>query len=135
MTPERFNELIAEFTDKEKAILSWKADEYSSDDDRLQNFREVADFIGDKPVVVTPGFVALLYMLKHVQSIKNAVVAERVNWCWEGESGEGLKQRIADSRNYHALMAACLEEESEAEDEALLNVCSCEKKQELCECG
>lgn len=74
-SPERFNELFAEFMQHEEALLSWKAGEYSTDEDRLQNFREIAAFIGDKPVCITPSFVALLYLLKHVQSIKNATIS------------------------------------------------------------
>ena len=120
MTPERFNAIFAEFTDKEDTILAWKRGEYSSGDDRLQNFREIAALTG-----TSMSQVALTYLLKHVQSIKNAVMTSCVNWCWEDEGGEGMKQRIADSRNYLLLLAACLDEESEDEDEPVSDVCSC----------
>ncbi|MFA7186517.1 MAG: hypothetical protein WC082_16570 [Victivallales bacterium] len=107
MTPEQFNELCKEFLQKEEAILNWKRSEYSSKEDRLQNFREVAEFLGQRP-----SEVALAYLMKHIQSIALAVRTGKYRWCWETEEGEGLKQRIADARNYLQLLAACLEEES-----------------------
>lgn len=125
MTPEQFNELCKDFLQKEEALLSWKAGEYSTDEDRLQNFREIAAFTGTRM-----SQVALLYLLKHVQSIKNAVMTSRINWCWVGEGGEGTKQRIADARNYLLLLAACLDEESEAKDETMPDVCACGKCKE-----
>ena len=110
-SPERFYELFKEFEEEEQKIRAWKAGEYSTTDDRLQNFREVSAFTG-----LSMSQVALLYMLKHTQSIKNAVMAGRYVWKWEGAGGEGLKQRIADSRNYHLLLAACLDEEADDEN-------------------
>ena len=108
-SPERFEKLVAEFLEREEKILAWKRGEYSTSADRLQNFREVAGFMG----VYMPE-IALYYLLKHIQSIKNAVLSEkRYNWTWETPEGEGLKQRIADSRNYLLLLAACLDEKNE----------------------
>ena len=125
-TPERFQKLYEEFMKHEEDLLNWKAGEYTTNQDRIQNFREIAAFIGDKPIVVTPGVVALIYMLKHIQSIKNAVITGRVNWYWETPEGEGMKQRIADSRNYLALLAACLDEKNEeANNERLPKICTC----------
>ena len=129
-SPKKFGQLYNEFMQHEEALLSWKAGEYSTDEDRLQNFREIAAFIGDKPVCITPSFVALLYLLKHVQSIKNAVISGNVKWAWEAKGGEGTKQRIADARNYLLLLAACLDEESEAKDETMPDVCACGKCKE-----
>lgn len=137
-SPERFIELCNEFAKQEYDILDWKAEEYSTDEDRLQNFHEIAAFIGDRPTAITPSVIALIYMLKHIQSVKNAIISGRINWCWEAVGGEGLKQRIADSRNYHMLLAACLEEENEeargaacidkdATNEPLSAVCSLRK--------
>ena len=104
-TPARFENLVKEFQEQEALIMSHKGDEYAANEDRLQNFREVAQLIGQKPSVV-----ALTYLLKHIQSISHAVRTE-YNWCWQTEQGyEGLKQRIADARNYLLLLAACLEE-------------------------
>ena len=121
MTPERFEVLCEEFADHEAHILAWKRGEYTSGEDRLQNFREIAALTG-----TSMPQVALTYLLKHIQSIKNAVMTGNVDWCWEGEGGEGLKQRIADARNYLLLLAACLEAEMEAKDETMPDVCTAE---------
>ena len=105
-TPARFEQLVKEFQEQEAKILSHKGNEYSDQEDRLLNFREVAEFLGR-----TPAEVALAYLMKHVQSIALAVKTGKYAWAWETEGGEGLKQRIADARNYLLLLAACLEEE------------------------
>ncbi len=106
MTPERFKILQDEFMIKEARIMDWKAGEYSDRVDRLMNFRQVAALLGQRPVEV-----ALSYLLKHIQSVVLAVRSGDYAWAWETEAGEGLKQRIADARNYLLLLAACLEEE------------------------
>lgn len=112
MTPDQFEILRDEFLVHEARILDWKRNEYSPDEDRLQNFREVAEFSGRQM-----SEVALIWLLKHIQSISLAVQSKKYAWTWQTESGEGLKQRIADARNYLLLLAACLDEETIAEKE------------------
>lgn len=108
MTPQQFENLRDEFLTHEARILDWKRGEYAPNDDRLQNFREVAAFFGQRPAEV-----ALTYLMKHIQSIALAVRTGNYAWAWTKEGGEGLKQRFADARNYLLLLAACLEEESQ----------------------
>ena len=112
MTPEQFENLRDEFLIHEARLLDWKAGEYSDRVDRLLNFRQVAEFLNRRPAEV-----ALAYLLKHIQSVALAVQSKKYAWTWETESGEGLKQRIADARNYLLLLAACLDEETIAEKE------------------
>jgi len=106
-TVKQFEKLCSEFNEKELAILNWKNAEYARQEDKLQNFREIAAFEG-RPM----SHVAMSYMLKHVQAVKKQVFGNSFNWAWETDGGEGLKQRIADIRNYCLLLAACIEEES-----------------------
>lgn len=110
ITPEQFESLRDEFLVHEAKIMDWKRGEYSHNEDRLQNFREVAAFMG-----LRPAEVALTYLMKHVQSIALAVRSGKYAWTWNTEGGEGLKQRFADARNYLLLLAACLEEEQKQE--------------------
>jgi hypothetical protein len=110
-SPARFENLVKEFQQQEALIMSHKGDEYAANEDRLQNFREVAGFLDQRLAEV-----ALSYLLKHIQSIALAVRTEKYAWAWEKEGGEGLKQRIADARNYLLLLAACLEEEHQAKE-------------------
>ena len=107
ITPEQFENLRDEFLVHEAKILDWKRGEYSPNEDRLHNFREVAAFMG-----LRPAEVALTYLMKHIQSIALAVRSGKYVWTWNTEGGEGLKQRFADARNYLLLLAACLEEEN-----------------------
>jgi len=108
MTSKHFEELRDEFLTHESKIMDYKRGEYAPNEDKLQNFREVASFTGQKLSAV-----ALTYLMKHIQSIALAVRSGNYAWAWETEGGEGLKQRIADARNYLLLLAACLDEEKE----------------------
>lgn len=106
-TASRLEALCKEFLEKEQKLMNWKADEYTDDnDDRIKNFKMVADFLRIKP-----SQVALTYLLKHIQSITLAVDGKPFEWAWETKEGEGLKQRIADARNYLLLLAACIDAE------------------------
>jgi hypothetical protein len=104
--PEDFETLTEEFLNTESQLLNWKASEYTAGTDRLQNFRQVAQWLNKRPAEV-----ALCYLLKHIQSITLAVNSGKFSWEWQAEAGEGMKQRIADARNYLLLLAACLDEE------------------------
>lgn len=106
-TPDDFEKLVQEFLGQEAKLLNWKAGEYATDEDRLLNFRQVADFRGVRPIDV-----AWMYAMKHIQSI-NLVIDSRKpikNFVWQTPEGEGLKQRLADARNYLLLVAACFDE-------------------------
>ena len=83
MTPEQFENLRDEFLVHEARILNWKRGEYSSNEDRLQNFREVAAFMG-----LRPAEVALTYLMKHIQSITLAVRYGKYSWTWTTEGGK-----------------------------------------------
>ncbi len=108
MTPEFFDELVESFRKEEDKILLFKRGEYARSEDRLENFRDVANLVGLKP-----SQIALIYLLKHVQSIAQQVMTESYTWAWFIEDNkEGLKQRVADAVNYLHLMAACLESET-----------------------
>ena len=104
-TPENFNRLCEEFRETEAEIMGFKRTEYAAAEDRLENFRTIAEFTG-----TTMEQVALLYLLKHIQSIAVAVETNNRRWYWGNVDGEGLKQRIADARNYLLLLAGCLDE-------------------------
>lgn len=107
MTPQQFDKLAEEFRAAEVALMRWKREDYSPREDVLENFRQAAGVLG-----VRPSLIAATYMLKHVLAVLNAIREGRYAWEWQLSSGrEGLKQRIADARNYLLLLAACLDEE------------------------
>lgn len=109
MNNEQFENLREEFLSKEAQLLEFKGREYGADFDRLLNFKEISALTNMKSVDV-----CLLYMLKHIQSLVLAIKSRNYQskWYWSNTYGnEGLKQRIADARNYLLLLAACIEEE------------------------
>src|SRR5690606_20007707 len=100
--------LVAEIRARSEEIMVAKRGEYAPENrDRIQNFRAIAAFTSRRP-----SEVALIYLLKHVQSIAEAVRLGAYDWCWDKPGGgEGLKQRFADAINYLYLLAACIDEE------------------------
>lgn len=119
MINQEFENLREEFLSKEAELLEWKGQEYGSNYDRLLNFKEISKFVG-----LNEADVCLLYLLKHVQSITLAIKDDkyRKKWYWKDEKGnEGLKQRIADARNYLLLLAACIEEEANTDKNENIN--------------
>jgi len=105
-SPERFDELRREIGNRREEIMKAKGSEYAPGGDRLKNFHEIAAFMG-----ISSSEVALVYLLKHIQSIKEAVRTGRIEWYWETTTGEGLKQRVADAMNLLEFVAACIDEE------------------------
>jgi hypothetical protein len=106
MNSDAFNEVKKEFDAKESELLGIKKTEYASDTDRLINFKEASRMVG-----LTPEHYCLVLITKHYHAISRAVSSGKYGWCWNNDLGEGLKQRIADARNYLLLLAAILEEE------------------------
>jgi len=108
MKIEEFRKLRQEFDDHEEMLLEVKKTEYANDADRLINFKEASQMVG-----LTPEHYCFILIAKHFHAIRKAVLEDKYNWCWNAEFGEGMKQRIADARNYLLLLAALMEEEYE----------------------
>ncbi len=109
MDTTNFENLREEFLSKESELLEYKRGEYAGEGDRLLNFKQISAMF---PYCFTPADVCLTYLLKHVQGIALCVGnRDYKKWFWQKDNREGLKQRIADARNYLLLLAACIEEE------------------------
>jgi hypothetical protein len=106
MNLNEFKQYYQEFEQKCEEIIGFKSDEYSTDEDKLWNFKIIAAITGLKP-----SQVALIHGLKHTVTIARHIMAGTGEMAWETVGGEGLKQRFADQHNYNPLMCACLEEE------------------------
>lgn len=117
MGNEDFNKLCDEFRYIENELMAVKRSDYTKDDnDVLINFKKVAEFEGTKPARI-----ALTYLLKHIHNIAQAVETGKYEWEWTASDGEGLKQRIADARNYLLLLAACFDEEAHVQKQETLS--------------
>ncbi len=106
MTGEELKKLCKEMQEKGNEILGLKEADYSYNDERLWNFKAIADVVGMKP-----SQVALILWMKHVVAIAKHIMEETGDWAYQTVSGEGLKQKFIDAENYLPLIAGCLEEE------------------------
>ena len=82
----------------EMELMRVKGEEYTvSDEDKLKNFKSIADRLS-----VDTSVVAMVYLLKHMDSIRNYVLNG------VEASDESISGRIRDARNYLMLLHAIL---------------------------
>ena len=85
---------------EENRIMLTKGKEYTvSDEDKFKNFKSIAERIDIEPQKVT-----LIYLLKHMASIRNDVLSGVES------SDEPIMGRIMDARNYLLLLGGMIEE-------------------------
>jgi len=99
MTVEMFNNVLRNMQEQQKLTLVSKAKEYASEEDRLHNFKKIADFVG-----ITTAQVAMVLMLKNLVSLNDAIMMETPM------SQEFLDEKIGDPYNYLVLIRALLED-------------------------
>tara|TARA_B100001939_G_scaffold22418_2_gene18286 strand:+ start:4501 stop:4923 length:423 start_codon:yes stop_codon:yes gene_type:complete len=107
MKVENFFKWAREEFDKEMHIMDGKGQEYTvSDEDKLKNFKSIAERLETKA-----SFVAMVYLLKHMDSIRNYVLNG------VEASDESISGRVRDARNYLLLLhSIILEEKGEVVD-------------------
>ena len=91
----------------EMDIMLGKGREYTMNDiDKLKNFKFIAERLKDKPEKI-----AMVYLLKHMDSITNYVL--------EGieASDESIEGRFHDVRNYALLLHAIIKENKEQKED------------------
>lgn len=87
--------------EEENRIMLTKGEEYTvSDVDKFKNFKSIADRMKSSPEEV-----ALVYLLKHMDSIRNYVLHGKES------SDEPIIGRIMDARNYLLLLGGMIEED------------------------
>jgi hypothetical protein len=86
---------------EENRIMLSKGKEYTvSDEDKFKNFKSIAERLH-----LTPEQVALTYLLKHMDSIRNYVLSG------VEASDEPIMGRIQDARNYLLLLGGIISEQ------------------------
>ena len=86
--------------EEENRIMLTKGEEYTvSDEDKFKNFKSIAERMGCKPEEV-----AMVYLLKHMDSIRNYVLSG------VEASDEPIMGRIMDARNYLLLLGGIISE-------------------------
>ena len=82
----------------EMELMRVKGEEYTiSNEDKLKNFKSISDRLE-----TTPSEVAMVYLLKHMDSIRNYVLNG------VEASDESISGRIRDARNYLMLLHAII---------------------------
>ena len=88
--------------EKENMIMYSKGKEYTvSSEDKLKNFKSIGERLGLKPEQIL-----LVYLLKHMDSIRNYVLTG------SEVSEEPITSRIQDARNYLLLLGGIIEEKT-----------------------
>ena len=101
---EFFNWAEREF-EAEMELMRDKGMEYTVNDEyKLKNFKSIAERLKSKPE-----FVALTYLLKHMDSVRNYVL-DGVE-----ASNEPIEGRLRDIRNYILLLGALILERRESD--------------------
>lgn len=102
MTPEEREQVVKRLRSEQDSIRTSKGKSYAGTADALANFKEVAERSGQSKYQVW-----LVYFLKHVMAIENAI---KNNATLPVEASEGLSGRINDVMIYAELLA-CLAQE------------------------
>ena len=100
MRKDRFNEMVDEYIAKCKGVLNAKDAEYSSDEDRLHNFKAAAAIQGISPRAALRGMLA-----KHTVSMYDMLRTDRqyTDAQWD--------EKLVDHINYVFLLKGILEDE------------------------
>jgi hypothetical protein len=101
MNIEKFESILKNMQMKQDLTLVSKAKEYASEEDRLHNFKKIADFVG-----ITNAQVAMVLMLKNLVSLNDAIMMEK------SMSEEFLDEKIGDPYNYLVLIRALIEDDN-----------------------
>lgn len=100
MTNDKFNEILERRLEATRRILEKKAEEYSTDQDRLHNFKRAAKMLG-----VTPEQALLGMKAKHDISIMDMV--NDIAAYQKFDLGY-VEEKIGDSINYLVLLEALI---------------------------
>tara|TARA_R100001377_G_C3121138_1_gene85956 strand:+ start:180 stop:524 length:345 start_codon:yes stop_codon:yes gene_type:complete len=90
----------------EMSLMKVKGKEYTvSDEDKLKNFKSIGERLG-----LSPEMVATVYLLKHMDSVRNYVIKGVES------SNEPIEGRLQDIRNYCLLLGALIKERKKLEE-------------------
>lgn len=108
MTLEKRKEIIEQMIKSETEIFLAKGKSYAGNGDTLANFKRNAERLG-----LTKYQIWGVYFNKHIDSINNAI-SDNPNE--PRDNSEGLQGRIADARNYLAILLCLLIEDNFIEE-------------------
>jgi len=100
MKAKEFEQLFERRVKMCRKTLVQKAEEYSSEEDRLYNFKRGSDFLGQ-----TPSESCLSYMTKQLVSVYDLVQSDK------RITQAIIDEKIGDAINYLVLLEGCLHDE------------------------
>jgi hypothetical protein len=100
MNTQEFDKILNERLFKIKEVLANKAKEYSSDKDRLHNFKEASKFLN-----CTPEKALLGFLTKHLVSVIDMINNSNVIY-----DEAIINEKIGDCINYFILLEALMKE-------------------------
>lgn len=103
MNTETFNKHLELLQQLEKEILSSKAKDYSTADERLANFYEAGDFNRQEPVTALWGMVT-----KHIIALRDYVLKYEESGAYDIIPAKEWYEKLGDIRNYMYLLSAIL---------------------------
>jgi NADH:ubiquinone oxidoreductase subunit len=103
MNNTNFTILVSNSNEREFNLLNAKAKEYSTNDDRLINFKETAEMMK-----TTPEWACWNLATKHLQSVRKML-------CEADLTKEYIDEKTGDIRNYMLLLKAILFEKHNIE--------------------
>ena len=104
MTSAEFVRVLEEFMGAQRSLLRAKGNDYQTNDDRLSNFKTVAELTG-----LTPTQVWSVFFMKHVTAIMKFVRSGELR-------DESIQSRLHDAANYAVLLDAIVREQAAALD-------------------
>ena len=105
MTVEQREKIIIELSKLEFDMMNSKGKDYAGVLDTLSNFKRNAELTG-----LTKYQVWLIYFMKHIDSIVNAIKSNPISPLIATNS-ESLESRILDARVYLGLLKCLIEED------------------------
>lgn len=102
MTHEEFNTLVNKRFNKCKKTLLAKANDYATDEERLQNFKDGAVF-----TCSTPAWYALALVTKHLMALRDLIILRQ-----DDITQEIIDEKLGDIVNYMLLLEAILTEKA-----------------------
>lgn len=103
MNLEQRTEVAEKLFDDSISTLESKGRAYATTGDSLANFKEVGKDVG-----ITKYQAWLVYFLKHVESVKNAIINTPD---YPIDDSEGMYSRLIDIVSYAAILAALMKED------------------------
>lgn len=100
MKAEKFNEVVSRRLKIVSSLLKTKGAEYSTDVDRLHNFKRASEILG-----VTPAKACISFLAKHLVSIMDMVEYGKT------PSQAMIDEKFTDAINYFLLLEAVLMEQ------------------------